>query len=92
MTQHQRAPGLPLLYTVEEVARALRCSEHYVRTQARAGRWPHVRMAREAPHFTVVDVEAVLELHRAPAPASTTGLVPRSATYRRRRAGPNIGV
>jgi excisionase family DNA binding protein len=62
---------LPRLYTPAEAAEALRVGENYVLTQCRAGRWPHVRVARGAIRLTADDVARVVELCRAEAASAT---------------------
>lgn len=56
------APRLPRLFTPAEVAEALQQSENYVLRQCRAGRWPHVRVARNAIRLTAEDFAAVVGL------------------------------
>lgn len=81
--------GLPRLFTPSEVAEALGQSENYVLAQCRAGRWPHVRVARGAIRLSRDDYDQVVQLcHRsagATAPLASL-LTPLSQRRRRRSA------
>lgn len=54
------------LYSVAEVAEALRQTERYVLDKCRRREWPHRRLARGQVGFTEADYAAVLDLCSAP--------------------------
>lgn len=81
---YTESPGLPHLYTVAEVARALGQTERYVKDRCRQRLWPHRRLARGQVGFTAEDYAAVLELAKADVAAPAN---PRVAWAPRSRRG-----
>lgn len=72
---------LPRIYTVAEVAAALRETEHYVRQRCRKHEWPHRRGPRGMPTFTAEQVAEIVALTAVPVesePQQRFAMAPRS--------------
>jgi hypothetical protein len=82
MRETNDGSALPQPRRAAAVARALGCTERYVREKARLREWPHRRLARNEVRFSAGDYGAVLELIRvqpAVPMAPRLALAPRSA-------------
>ncbi|WP_405673072.1 helix-turn-helix domain-containing protein [Streptomyces canus] len=91
MKVRQNITDLPQLYSAADVAQALRCSEWWVKEQARRGRIPFTKPGGSY-RFTVEHVAEIMRIfERRPTESSSTA-VPASQAPRRRVATTAVPV
>ncbi|WP_427174451.1 helix-turn-helix domain-containing protein [Arthrobacter sp. 92] len=79
---NDETPKVPQTYTVTQLAEILQLKPATIRTNARAGTWPHLRFGERTIRFTEAHLQAILTRSEA-AP-------PQQASVRRRTRRPSL--
>ncbi|MFG2130658.1 helix-turn-helix domain-containing protein [Streptomyces sp. NPDC048751] len=85
MKVRQKITDLPQLYSAADVAQALRCSEWWVKEQARRGRIPFTKPGGSY-RFTAEHVAEITRIFESRPTGSSSAAVPVSQSARRRAA------